>query len=67
MKTIYADNAATTYPRPPQVIRAMSSYLRDIGCNPGRGGTREPLTQPGWYMKHVLPWLLFLMYLLPNR
>ena len=43
MKTIYADNAATTYPRPPQVIRAMSSYLRDIGCNPGRGGYKGAL------------------------
>lgn len=36
-KQIYADNAATSYPKPPTVIKAMSNYLNNIGCSPGRG------------------------------
>ena len=35
---IYLDNAATTWPKPPQVIRAMSGMLDKLGANPGRGG-----------------------------
>ena len=38
-----ADHAATTYPRPPAVVEAMVSYLRDVGCNPGRGGYHRAL------------------------
>ncbi|NLP37848.1 MAG: aminotransferase class V-fold PLP-dependent enzyme [Firmicutes bacterium] len=38
METIYADHAATTFPRPQQVVDAMVNYLCNIGCNPGRGG-----------------------------
>ena len=43
MKEIYADHAATSYPRPPQVAEAMTNYLQNIGCNPGRGGYRRSL------------------------
>ena len=35
---IYLDNAATSFPKPPQVIRAMTDALREYGANPGRGG-----------------------------
>ena len=35
---IYFDNAATTYPKPPQVIAAMSRALVRYGANPGRAG-----------------------------
>lgn len=35
---IYLDNAATTYPKPPQVYRAWSDAMRTFGANPGRGG-----------------------------
>ena len=35
---IYLDNAATTYPKPPQVYRAWSEAMRAFGANPGRGG-----------------------------
>ena len=35
---IYLDNAATSYPKPPQVIRAMTDALQHYGANPGRGG-----------------------------
>ncbi|MGN1019850.1 MAG: aminotransferase class V-fold PLP-dependent enzyme [Aristaeellaceae bacterium] len=37
---IYLDNAATSYPKPPQVIRAMAGTLDKLGANPGRGGHR---------------------------
>lgn len=40
---IYLDNAATSYPKPPQVIRAMSGTLDKLGANPGRGGHRLAL------------------------
>lgn len=35
---IYFDNAATTYPKPEQVKRAMLYSLNKYGSNPGRGG-----------------------------
>ncbi len=35
---IYLDNAATSFPKPPQVIRAMTEALQEYGANPGRGG-----------------------------
>lgn len=35
---IYLDNAATSFPKPPQVIRAMTDVLQNFGANPGRGG-----------------------------
>ncbi len=35
---IYLDNAATTYPKPPQVYRAWTEAMRTYGANPGRGG-----------------------------
>lgn len=35
---IYLDNAATSFPKPPQVIRAMTDALQHFGANPGRGG-----------------------------
>lgn len=35
---IYFDNAATTFPKPPEVVRAISACLRERGGNPGRSG-----------------------------
>ncbi|HHX73430.1 MAG TPA: aminotransferase class V-fold PLP-dependent enzyme [Firmicutes bacterium] len=43
MNTIYADHAATTYPRAQEVIDAMTAYMKEIGCSPGRGGYRRSL------------------------
>ncbi len=37
---IYLDNAATSFPKPPQVIAAMAGVLEKMGANPGRGGHR---------------------------
>jgi len=38
--TIYFDNAATSWPKPPAVADAVSGYLTDAGGNPGRSGHR---------------------------
>lgn len=35
---IYLDNAATSYPKPPCVIKSMEDYFYNIGVNSGRGG-----------------------------
>ena len=35
---VYFDNAATTYPKPPAVVAAMSRAMVSYGANPGRAG-----------------------------
>lgn len=35
---IYLDNAATSFPKPPEVIRAVAGVMEKIPGNPGRGG-----------------------------
>lgn len=32
----YFDNAATSWPKPPQVAEAMATFLRESACSPGR-------------------------------
>jgi cysteine desulfurase family protein len=39
-QVIYADYAATSWPKPPEVLSAMAGYLQDTGGNPGRSGHR---------------------------
>lgn len=39
-KLIYLDNAATTWPKPPSVIRGIDDALRNKSGNPGRGAHR---------------------------
>lgn len=34
---IYFDNAATSYPKPPSVYKAVENTLKHAGANPGRG------------------------------
>ncbi|MDW7651413.1 MAG: aminotransferase class V-fold PLP-dependent enzyme [Bacillota bacterium] len=43
MREVYADHAATTYPRPGEVVEAMTAFMTEIGCSPGRGGYRRAL------------------------
>ncbi|TWT67655.1 putative cysteine desulfurase [Posidoniimonas polymericola] len=38
MARIYLDNAATSWPKPPQVVESMAGHLRDDGGSAGRGG-----------------------------
>jgi cysteine desulfurase family protein len=33
---IYLDNAATSFPKPPRVVKAFAQYCNDVGANPGR-------------------------------
>lgn len=35
---IYLDNAATTYPKPAKVVRAVTEFMENSAGNPGRGG-----------------------------
>lgn len=37
---LYMDNAATSWPKPPEVARAMVAFLDSVGANPGRSGHR---------------------------
>ncbi len=37
---IYLDNAATSWPKPPEVAAAMTHFIMHIGANPGRSGHR---------------------------
>lgn len=39
-KTIYCDNAATTFPKPPSVTDAVIDFMRNIGASPGRSAHR---------------------------
>lgn len=43
---IYLDHAATSWPKPAAVARAMTAFLRDCGANPGRSG-HAPSIQAG--------------------
>ncbi|WP_142413702.1 aminotransferase class V-fold PLP-dependent enzyme [Hathewaya massiliensis] len=36
---LYLDNAATTFPKPPEVISAVSNFMTFLGANPGRGSS----------------------------
>jgi len=37
---IYFDNAATSWPKPPEVAEAMTRFMSRVGANPGRSGHR---------------------------
>jgi cysteine desulfurase family protein len=39
-RLIYLDNAATSWPKPPEVKEAMVAFLDRVGANPGRSGHR---------------------------
>ncbi len=41
---IYLDNAATTWPKPEETIKAMEECIRNAGANPGRGGHKMSLS-----------------------
>ncbi len=38
---IYLDNAATSFPKPPQAVEAMHHFMTEVGANPGRAGHRK--------------------------
>ncbi len=41
MHRIYCDNAATSFPKPPEVLQAMVHYAEHIGASAGRGAYAE--------------------------
>lgn len=41
--TIYLDTAATSFQKPPEVLRAVTDYMTSKGGNPGRGSHRLSL------------------------
>jgi len=41
--SIYLDNAATTYPKPEDVYKAVDQAMRNVGVAPGRGGHRQSM------------------------
>jgi selenocysteine lyase/cysteine desulfurase len=43
MPAIYMDNAATTYPKPDSVYRAVDHFNRNMGGNPGRGSSQQSI------------------------
>jgi len=43
MNLIYFDNAATTWPKPKETLRAMTQSQNDAGGNPGRSGHRSSI------------------------
>ncbi len=40
-RRLYCDNAATSFPKPPEVLRAITDYATAIGASAGRGGSAE--------------------------
>lgn len=40
---LYVDNAATSFPKPPEVFEAMRRYSEELGASAGRGSYRETL------------------------
>ncbi|WP_409069031.1 aminotransferase class V-fold PLP-dependent enzyme [Clostridium sp. FAM 1755] len=44
MKNVYLDNAATSFPKPPDVGESMLNYTKNIGCNINRGVYTSSLT-----------------------
>jgi cysteine desulfurase family protein len=43
MKTIYLDNAASTWPKPKEVSLAVAECINEYAANPGRGGHKLSL------------------------
>ena len=37
MNTIYLDNGATSFPKPPAVAQAMLQYMTEVGATINRG------------------------------
>ncbi len=42
-RRIYADNAATSFPKPPCVMDAVNAYASQLGASAGRGAYREAM------------------------
>jgi len=46
-KFIYLDNAATSFPKPPQVMKSVLHFMEKVGANPGRAGHKLSIEASG--------------------
>ncbi|MEA3361312.1 MAG: aminotransferase class V-fold PLP-dependent enzyme [Thermodesulfobacteriota bacterium] len=46
-KFIYLDNAATSFPKPPQVMESVLHFMEKVGANPGRSGHQLSIEASG--------------------
>lgn len=46
-KFIYLDNAATSFPKPQQVMESVLHYMEKVGANPGRSGHQLSIEASG--------------------
>lgn len=46
-RRLYLDNAATSFPKPPSVLEAMTAYAAGNGASAGRGGYAEAVAAGG--------------------
>jgi len=53
-RLIYLDNAATTFPKPPEVLREMVETYARIGASPGRGN-HDLAAQAGAFVDGARP------------
>jgi len=44
---VYFDNSATSWPKPPEVAQAMTSFLHELGTSYGRGAYKRVLMSTG--------------------
>ena len=47
MRTVYLDNASTTFPKPQQMIENMRFFVEEVGCNVNRGGYHDAYSASG--------------------
>jgi cysteine desulfurase family protein len=62
MKTIYFDNAATSWPKPEETYTAMDHFSRAIGGSPGRSGHRLSI-ESGRVIMHTRDTLCRLLHI----
>src|ERR1700744_970167 len=47
IRRLYLDNAATSFPKPREVLESMTHYATELGASAGRGAYREAVETGG--------------------
>ncbi|MGB9617200.1 MAG: aminotransferase class V-fold PLP-dependent enzyme [Desulfomonilaceae bacterium] len=63
-RVIYMDNAATSFPKPPQVVDAMVRFMTEVGANPGR--SRHALSRAASHAAETARELLAVLFHIPD-
>jgi len=63
-RVIYMDNAATSFPKPPQVVDAMVRFMTEVGANPGR--SRHALSREASNAAETARDLLAVLFHIPD-